>query len=1469
MKTAVRKFLIACIASVVCLSYVAAPAFASTPAENAPAGNATESPERSSAAVDQEGPSIGEISAKPSYSADENVLISAPVTDGSGVQSVTLYYKQAAQLPYRTAEMKKSQDSDVYQVELSREETWSDQLTFYVEATDGEHTSKSAEKTARVEQSIDPENQPPLIVTEVMAYTKYRVDNPNDGMDFIEIYNNSSKPVNFGYYQLFYMYPSGTYKTWRPTKPDPVIQPGETLTIMIGSATQTIKDFNDYYGTDLKENEDIVRVEYGGLHERDYRKLILGHTIDDPVSFVEFNMENQSDTTPDPETTIHYRYPMKNEISGIRASAAELAPTPGNVYDWQVSGTSTSKTGYEDIVDKQPLVVSFADDIKSIDEGKELKIALDLVEEDSLVNFELNYRTNGEDTYRKTAIDRPASDGHYYVTIPSNELVGKNYIEFYAEAADLFHDSVRTAVKRVTVNRLQSNEPLSLNVEDGDLLSDVEEIVATTKGASDDTSLFLDKERVTTRPTLEKGAFFTLSYSGIDSYFKDAVTIGDDTLSLIVKGDAPSRSVFIPKSYFTEGPDGSLKVTVTVRAGTHGSPYESDNDVNNDDIKATGFQMMLPDGTAVAPDESVDPDKTYRIGDSKGMVPYLDIPFTISADKLRSSGYRWNTADVKEGSHRIKAVAGDFSKEVHVVVDNTAPEIDPRIKDQSELRGTITLDPKITDANGVDAARTFASLDGEEIKLPFETSSGRLTPGKHTFKVVAADKAGNESVKTVTFTTPEENPDVAQKESDDAVLSVVVNDPNGDASDVTFKEGNHYTVKDGTIDVFEGSGDFPNASGTLVDKNEAVQLESIDGKSVTTKTDGELPFQKFDVSVGDVQADDRIEVKWNGRVTSGREARMYVLNHETRSWEEVAGKTDGQGEMSAHFQAAEHVKDGKASLLVQDRLQGNGPQTSDAAPEGRYDPSWNPADWNVGAIPNQYDFTFGWITDTQYYAQTYTDHFNQMNKWIVDNKDDLNMKYLFHTGDVVNVWNMPYQWVNATQSMDLLDDSGLPYGVLAGNHDVGHGREDFANYTKYFGAWRYQDRDYYEESYKNNLGHYDLISAGGVDFIMIYMSWDVYHEEIDWINEVLAKYPNRKAILNFHRNISAKAASDYTGDMVEKEIVEKNPNVFAVLNGHYHGAAIKINRYDDNGDGTAERPVYNICTDYQSAPEGGQQYIKLLYVDLANNKIYVNSYSPLLNDYNFFDEPGYYENGTQGHDTYVLDVDFGLTGKELATDRFEVNVYTDKVIGEVKNVKSGETASVEWEDLTKGQTYGWYTEAADKNSGSRTSMIKEFVFNGKNTDTDGDGTPDHDPDDDQKPGDDQNPDGENPGGDQQSGDDREPDANADENGKPDTDQGGEDLQDSGGEDHDPGDRDDQNAQPDDSDKEASDERPDQTKDPNENQNKEAHQSGQDYDLPNTALPINWMVLFSVGFLTLVMGCLIYALNRKFRVTHEK
>jgi hypothetical protein len=95
-------------------------------------------------------------------------------------------------------------------------------------------------------------------------------------------------------------------------------------------------------------------------------------------------------------------------------------------------------------------------------------------------------------------------------------------------------------------------------------------------------------------------------------------------------------------------------------------------------------------------------------------------------------------------------------------------------------------------------------------------------------------------------------------------------------------------------------------------------------------------------------------------------------------------------------------------------------------------------------------------------------------------------------------------------------------------------------YWKYFGADRYEDNPVYGGTYNNNLGHYDLVTVNGEELLFLYISWDVYYPETDWMNAVLAQYPDRKAIICTHCGINASAEQSYTSDfLLEKSLYNK------------------------------------------------------------------------------------------------------------------------------------------------------------------------------------------------------------------------------------------------------------------------------------------------------------------------------------------
>ena len=135
------------------------------------------------------------------------------------------------------------------------------------------------------------------------------------------------------------------------------------------------------------------------------------------------------------------------------------------------------------------------------------------------------------------------------------------------------------------------------------------------------------------------------------------------------------------------------------------------------------------------------------------------------------------------------------------------------------------------------------------------------------------------------------------------------------------------------------------------------------------------------------------------------------------------------------------------------------------------------------------------------------------------------------------------------------------------------------------------------------------------------MGYGTGDEGIAWTNSILAKYPDRYAILGVHSYMHETGVLTTLGKGIYQKIVVPNPNVRLVLCGHHHAAGRKSTELDDNGDGQTDRTVYQILADYQSAGQGGGGFLRLLTFDKAANRLRVRTYSPYLEKNSFYEDP--------------------------------------------------------------------------------------------------------------------------------------------------------------------------------------------------------------------------------------------------------
>lgn len=971
---------------------------------------------------------------------------------------------------------------------------------------------------------------------------------------------------------------------------------------------------------------------------------------------------------------------------------------------------SVSEAQYTYVKDDGSALGLALDDVvpSSIMQGDELRVNFRYDVTGSLPRTGITtyYRFDGAGSWYSTTEVNRRVPNLYESLIPADELFSHDYVEFYV-SADNRYRSTYSDIYRVDIKKLNAVDGIRTNITDNEQVRGIVSITANDGENNSNSKIYVDGVQRQTEPMLEDGAYFTFHAEGRDSYFKNAVTTTDnEVIASIGKWQyqiLDGQAIHIDNRYFKYNEEkAAYDVTLRFWAGTYGATVDEYllPDANREDFTVKNLALKLINGNiyypkAIGPDNedtstktnlSTDYETVHYIGDSTGMCPYMDVSFTIPSSEVTAVGTQVDTTKLSDGEHILKVTNGTSTKEVTFIVDNKAPEIELGVNDGDVLRGNITLNPKVTETNTLD--EFVVTLDGEQISDVYETTSYALGDGVHTIAAFAKDAAGNETTKSASFTV------------EGAQITII----SGGTSDVTDNSASLYlNVK----------SDNSDTTTTFY------KAEKIDTDSIKTNTsEGILPYIQYTVNVPDVKDDEIIAANWNGEASNSdgtHAGTMYVLNTASNKWDEIA-KADEKGNIKeASFTAANHVKDGNATIIVQCTADSALPEL-DTVTDKKKD---NNASWDGTNVPEDYDFCFAWETDTQYYAEEWQHHFTNINNWIVNNKDERKIKYVIHTGDIVDDVDMTYEWENADAAMGILDKAGMPYGVLGGNHDVAAGLADYENYYKYFGENRFASQPTYGGTYQNNKGHYDLISEGGQDFIIVYMSWNIYQDEIDWMNQVLSQYSDRKAILCFHTYTNVKQSNgtylDYYGQLVNKYVVKKNPNVFAVLNGHYHGSSYETAMFDDDGDGRNDRTVYQICTGYQSGFEGGNEYIKFLYFDLDNNKIYMNSYSPCMDDFNYYDTELHTLNvegaSATGVDQMVLDVDFDTKEQKILEKSFSAYVYTNEELGKAVSTQN---AVLNMTNLSENTDYAWYAVVTNETTGIKKSSIYEFTTAKKN-----------------------------------------------------------------------------------------------------------------------------------------------------------
>ncbi len=267
--------------------------------------------------------------------------------------------------------------------------------------------------------------------------------------------------------------------------------------------------------------------------------------------------------------------------------------------------------------------------------------------------------------------------------------------------------------------------------------------------------------------------------------------------------------------------------------------------------------------------------------------------------------------------------------------------------------------------------------------------------------------------------------------------------------------------------------------------------------------------------------------------------------------------------------------------------------------------------------------------------------FPAMTQWIVDHRQERNIPFVAHVGDLVN-WETPesipaqFQYVNADLAMGLLDQAGIPYAIALGNHDtaaVGGVNPDgtachcggsagpgdvhlnvrnTSTFNQFFPLGRFINLGgQYEAQKVDNTFH--TFKAGGVDWMVVTGELDPRPGALAWANQVIAAHPDHNVIYLTHNYLDpsgelAKAVgyADLSPQKVWDGLLKLHRNVRFVLSGHLTETAVR------KTPGEGGETVYQILSDYQDL---GDAWLRTLEIDTEAKTVKSQVYSPYLDMY--------------------------------------------------------------------------------------------------------------------------------------------------------------------------------------------------------------------------------------------------------------
>lgn len=263
------------------------------------------------------------------------------------------------------------------------------------------------------------------------------------------------------------------------------------------------------------------------------------------------------------------------------------------------------------------------------------------------------------------------------------------------------------------------------------------------------------------------------------------------------------------------------------------------------------------------------------------------------------------------------------------------------------------------------------------------------------------------------------------------------------------------------------------------------------------------------------------------------------------------------------------------------------------------------------------------LPDTQGYALSYPEIFASQTRWIVENRERLNIRIVMHAGDIVENWDSPSQWNVADTSLSEIINANIPFTPTPGDHDhegqTPDGSTDY--FYQHFPESRFRDKPWWGGDYNGNTNHYVLLTIERDDYIFMGLDFCPSPDELGWAYGVLSAHSDRKAVLMTHALLDDNGSYYGTGDCSRFQgdtsflwngLIRHHRHLQLVLCGHMH---LNDGEYHQTVINDYGLPVNQVLADYQARENAGSGRLRIMTFDPERDEIRVQTYSPYLDSY--------------------------------------------------------------------------------------------------------------------------------------------------------------------------------------------------------------------------------------------------------------